>query len=91
MIVNLLPSLARLANQGGWEADAARLIGAADAVSRASGLKPDPGAELERERGELATTLGEDQYGAYLEQGGALTTDEAVALASEIAAKVGRN
>jgi tetratricopeptide (TPR) repeat protein len=43
LVVNLLPSLAAIAARSGRDDDCARLLGATDAMSQASGLIPDPG------------------------------------------------
>jgi tetratricopeptide (TPR) repeat protein len=83
LVLNLLPSIAAIAGHLGRDADAARLMGAADAVSRSSGLLPDPGAwqpvldEVEARLGDSFTTLRTE--GAACEQA------EAVARALEIA------
>lgn len=88
MLVNGLPSFAALALRAERLEDAARLIGAADALSQSSGLMPDPAGELPREREELARELGEDRYGELLAEGARLSGDDAVSLARNVAARI---
>ena len=88
MLVNGLPSFAALALRAGQQEEAARLIGAADAFAASSGLKPDPGGELGREREELARELGEDRYGELLADGAALSPNDTVRLVRRVAAQI---
>lgn len=83
LVLNLLPSIAAIAGHLGRDADAASLIGAADAVARSSGLLPDPGA-WQPVLADVEARLGES-FARSREAGAALEQAEAVALALEIA------
>ena len=88
MLVNGLPSFAALALRAGQHEAAARLIGAADAIANVSGLTPDPGTELEKERNEIRKRFGPDVYAVLLAEGASLSADDAVGLAKEVASRI---
>lgn len=88
MLVNGLPSFAALALRAGRFEEAAQLIGAADAIANVAGMTPDPGGELTSERAELDRRLGPERYVTLAAKGAALSTDEAVALARDVAAQI---
>jgi tetratricopeptide (TPR) repeat protein len=89
MLVNGLPSFAALALHAGLAEDAARLLGAAQAIAAAAGLTPDPGSELTSERAGLEEQLGAERYMRLVAAGAALSADEAVDLAKQIAGQIG--
>jgi hypothetical protein len=64
------------------------LIGAADAVANFAGMTPDPGGELTSERAELDRRLGPERYVQLAAKGASLSTDEAVQLARDVAARI---
>ena len=88
MLVNGLPSFAALALRAGRPDDAARIIGAADSIAAASGLKPDPGSDLTSERAALEKQLGPERYIRLVAAGTALSADEAVDLAKQVASSI---
>jgi tetratricopeptide (TPR) repeat protein len=88
MLVNGLPSFAALAVRVARFEDAARLIGAADAIAKAADMTPDPGGELKSERTELPRRLGADSYVQLAAEGAGLSPDQAVALAKKMAAGI---
>src|SRR5262249_36221666 len=72
----------------GWgqPADAARLLGAADALLRAIGLPPDDYEQLVPDLGRVRQLLGEGGYAAALAAGRALPGEQAVAEAEALCA-----
>ncbi len=86
-LVNTLPSLAAVATASDPEA-AARLFGAADAASLASGLVPDPGAGQIEARQATRDRLSDSRFDQLLREGAGLTPDEVAALAARVASPV---
>jgi tetratricopeptide (TPR) repeat protein len=86
LILNLLPSLGALAARAGDDEAGARLLGATDAVSRWSGLIPDPGI-WQPVMDEVAARLG-GRFDALRAEGAALDQDAAVDLAERVARAV---
>jgi hypothetical protein len=86
LALNLLPSIAAVAARCSRDEDSARLLGATDAVSRASGLVPDPGnwqAVLDEARDRLG-----DRFDVLRSEGNALSERAAVDLALAVAERV---
>jgi tetratricopeptide (TPR) repeat protein len=84
LILNMLPSIAVLAALIGDDESSAKLLGATEALSRSTGLLPDPGnwqAVLDR----VGTRLGEG-YKTAKQVGAELGTDAAIELALSVAA-----
>jgi tetratricopeptide (TPR) repeat protein len=86
MMLNLLPSLGALAARAGDDEAAARLLGATDALSRSSGLIPDPG-NWQPVMDDVATRLG-GRLDALRAEGATLDHDAAIDLALRVAKSV---
>ena len=87
LVLNLLPSIAAVAAGSSQDEDSARLLGATDALSRASGLVPDPG-NWQSILDEAGARLG-DRFDVLRSEGNALSERAAVDLALAVAERVG--
>ncbi|HET9853015.1 MAG TPA: hypothetical protein VFP56_10980 [Candidatus Limnocylindrales bacterium] len=83
LVLNLLPSIAAVAARSGQDDDCARLLGATDAASLASGLLPDPG-NWQAVMDEARDRLG-DRFDVLRSEGNALSGAAAVDLALTVA------
>jgi tetratricopeptide (TPR) repeat protein len=86
LILNLLQSLGGLAARAGDDEAAARLLGATEAMSRSSGLIPDP-SNLQPLLDDAAARLGR-RFDVLRAEGAALDQDAAVDLAARVARSV---
>lgn len=83
LVLNLLPSIAAIAARTGADADCARLLGATDALSRVTGLIPDPG-NWQSVFDDAKARLGE-QFDRLTNEGRQLSERAAVDVALDVA------
>jgi tetratricopeptide (TPR) repeat protein len=88
LAVNLLPSFAGLAASIGDDEAGVRLLGAADATARSSGLVADPGGYGAGADGSLRGRVEPDRFARLFKEGAALTPDESFELALRIARSI---
>ncbi len=86
LVLNLLPSLAAVAARAGDDEAGARLLGAMDALSRSSGLSPDPG-NWQPVLDEAADRLG-TRFDDLRTEGAKLGTSAAVELGLRVSSAV---
>ena len=88
LAVNLLPSFAGLAASAGDDEAGVRLLGAADATARSSGLVADPGGYGAGAEGSLRERVERDRFAQLFEEGAQLTLDESIELALRVARSI---
>jgi len=88
LAVNLLPSFAGLAASIGDDEAGVRLLGAADATARSSGLVADPGGYGAAADGSLRGRVESDRFAQLFEEGAALTPDGSFELALGVARSI---
>lgn len=89
LVLNLIPSISALAARSGDDESCARLVGATDALSQASGLVPDPGdwqSSIEEARVRLGAAF-EQQAAAGRGLAGSEAVDLALAVADRAAGR----
>jgi tetratricopeptide (TPR) repeat protein len=91
LAVNLLPSFAGLAASIGDDEPGVRLLGAADATARSSGLVADPGGYGARADGSLRGRAEPERFAQLFEEGAALTPDESFELALRVAQSIAKS
>ncbi len=88
LAVNLLPSFAGLATSAGDDEAGVRLVGAADATARSSGLVADPGGYGAGTEDSLRVRVESDRFAHLFEEGAELTLDESIELALRVARSI---